>query len=144
MVSIKRTGVAIAVLVFLLEAGIGFAEPAVPDLVGTWTVKSEGAVLLRGAAPGAKTHLSGEYSTLTAEAVVTKQQGRVLQGTFKSPIATEKFIAVIGMDNKNFYYSDEDGTLEGKIVSKDKMEVIYRHVTASDTVISVGTWTRKR
>jgi hypothetical protein len=46
--------VAIAVLAFLLEAGIGFAEPAVPNLVGTWTVKSEGAVLLRGAAPEAK------------------------------------------------------------------------------------------
>ncbi len=144
MVSIKQTGVAIAVLALMLKAGICFAEPAVANLVGTWVVKAEGAVLLKGAAPGAKTHHSGEFSALIAEAVVTKQQGRVLLGTFKSPSATEKFIAVIGMDNKSFYFSDEDGTLEGKIVSKDRMEVVYRHVTASDTVIAVGTWTRKK
>lgn len=141
---IKRTVTMIAMLVFVLGVGVCFAEPAIPNLVGTWTVNAEGAVLLKGAASGPKTHHSGEFSTLTAEAVVTQQQGRVLHGTFKSPKATENFIAVIGPDNKSLYFADEDGTLEGKIVSKDKMEIIYCHVTASDTVIAVGTWTRKK
>jgi hypothetical protein len=27
--------------------------------------------------------------------------------------ATEKFVAVIAEDNKNFYYADEDGFMEG-------------------------------
>ncbi len=134
----------IAVLIFVFGGGICFAEPAIPNLVGTWTVKAEGAVLRKGATPGAKTHHSGDFDTLTAEAVVTKQQGRVLHGTFKSPRAAENFIAVIGPDNKSFFCADEDGTIEGKIVRKDKMEVIYRHVTTSDAVIAVGTWTRKK
>jgi len=143
MNTMKQTAV-ITVVVFLLGVGNCFAESAIPNMVGTWTVKAEGGVLLKGSTSGAKTHHGGEFSTLNAEAVVTKQQGRVLHGIFKSPKATENFIAVIGQDNKSFYYADEDGSLEGKIVSKDKMEIIYRHVTPSDTVVGVGTWTRKK
>ena len=113
-------------------------------MVGTWIVKGEGGVLVKGNALGSKTHHTDEFSTLTAEAIVTKQQGRVLHGTFKSAKATERFIAVIGLDNKSFYFADEDGTLEGKIVNKDRIDVIYRHVSGSDTVIAVGTWNRKK
>ena len=65
-------------------------------------VQAEGGVLLKGAAHGAKTHHRGEFSTLKAEWIVTKQQGRVLHGIFKSPRATEKFVAVIAEDNKSF------------------------------------------
>lgn len=145
MITMKQTAAKITVLVFLLCAGPCFADDsAIPNMVGTWTVKAEGGVLLKDSAPGPKTHHVGEFSTLTAEAVVTKQQGRVFHGTYKSPRATEKFIGAIGLDNKSFYYADEDGTMEGKIVNKDKMEVVYRHVTTSDTVIGVGTWTRKK
>ena len=144
MNTMKKTVVAITVLVFLLGAGTCFADSAIPDMVGTWAVKAEGGVLLRGSASGAKTHHFGKFSTLTAEAVVTKQQGRVFHGTFKSAKASESFIAAIGPDNKSFYYADEDGTMEGKMVNKNRVEVIYRHVTATDTVIGVGTWTRKR
>ena len=144
MNTMKQIIVMIVVLVFLSGAGLCFAESAIPNMVGAWSVKAEGGVLLKGSASGIKTHHSGEFSTLTAEAVVTKQQGRVLHGIFKSPKATENFVAVIGPDNKSFYYADEDGIIEGKIVSKDKMEIIYRHVTSSDTVIGVGTWTRKK
>jgi hypothetical protein len=144
MLKMKRSAVIITVFVFLLGTGTCFAESAVPNMVGTWTVKAEGGVLVKGNASGSKTHHSGEFSTLTAEAVVTKQQGSVLRGIFKSPKATENFIAVIGPDNKRFYYADEDGTMEGRIVSKDKMEMIYRHVTPSDTVVGIGIWTRKK
>jgi hypothetical protein len=144
MIVMKQAAIMIAIFAFLWGAGTCFADSAIPNMVGTWTVNAEGAVLAKGGAAGAKTHHSGEFSTLTAEAVVTKQQGRVLHGTFKSPKATESFIAVIGPDNKSLYYADEDGTIEGKIINKDRMEVIYRHVTASDTVIGVGTWTRKK
>ena len=144
MHTMKRTAVMITVLVFLLGVGICFAGSPIPKMVGTWTVETEGGVLLRDSASGSKTHHAGEFSTLTAEAVVTKQQGRVFHGNFKSAKASEKFIAVIGLDNKNFYYADEDGTMEGKIVNNNRIEVVYRHVTTSDTVIGVGTWTRKK
>jgi hypothetical protein len=135
-------GLALSVGIFL--TAVCFAESGIPNLVGTWTVKADGAVLVKGAAPGAKTHQSGEFSALNAEAVVTRQQGRVLHGTFTSPRATENFIAVIGLDNQSFSYADEDGFMEGKIISKEKIQLVYRHTTPSDTVVGVGTWTRKR
>lgn len=140
----KQTAIMISILVILLSANTSLADPGIPNMVGTWTVKAVGGVLIKGGTSGSKTHHDSEFSTLNAEAVVTKQQGRVLHGTFKSPKAAENFIAVIGLDNKSFYYADEDGVLEGKIVSKDKMEVVYRHVTPSDTAVGVGTWTRKK
>lgn len=143
--NMKKTAVSITLLVCLLGTGVCFAAGSgIPNLVGTWIVKAEGAVMIKSGAAGVKTHHSGELSTLTAEAVVTRQEGRVLHGTFKSPKATENFIAVIGADNKSFYYADEDGFIEGKIVGKDRMDVIYRHVTSNDTVVGVGTWTRKK
>jgi hypothetical protein len=39
---------------------------------------------------------------------------------------------------------DEDGFVKGKIVSKDKLDVVDRHVTRTDTVVAVGTRTRKK
>lgn len=140
----KQATILTTILVLLLGAGTCSAGSGIPDMVGAWTVKAEGGVLLKGGAAASKTHHSGEFSSLNAEAVVTRQQGRVLRGTFTSPKATEHFVAVIGPDNKSFHYADEDGMIEGKIVSKDKIEVVYRHVTASDSVVGVGTWTRKK
>jgi hypothetical protein len=140
----KKIVISFTLLAFLLGTAICFAESGIPNLVGTWTVQAEGGVLLKGVAHGAKTHHRGEFSTLKAEAVVTKQQGRVMHGIFKSQRAAEKFVAVIAEDNKSFYYADEDGFMEGNMVNKDTMNVIYRHVTANDTVIGVGTWTRKK
>jgi hypothetical protein len=140
----KKLTVGIVLMAFLVGASLCFAESGIPNLVGTWSVKAEGGVITKGGASGSKTHHSGEFSTITAEAVVTKQQGRVLHGTFTSSKATESFIAVIGMDNKSFFYSDEDGFLEGRLVNKDKINAVYRHVTPADTVVGVGTWTRKK
>jgi hypothetical protein len=140
----KKITISVIVLTVVFGMGICFAASDIPNLLGTWTVQAEGASLLKGAAHGAKTHRSGDFGTLKAEAVVTKQQGRVLHGTFKSPRATEKFVAVIAADNKSFYYADEDGFMEGQIITKDKIDVIYRHSTSTDTVVGVGTWTRKK
>ncbi len=121
------------------------ADSDIPNLVGTWTVKSEGGVLLKGKEQNPKTHQPGvPFSTLTAEAVITKQQGRIMQGTFKSARATEDFVAGIGHDNKSLYFADDDGFLEGKIIDKDTIQIVYRHVTPIDTMVAVGIWTRKK
>ena len=140
----KKHIIGIVLMAFLAGASLCFAESGIPNMVGKWSTKAEGGVITKGGESGAKTHHSGEFSTLSGEAVVTKQQGRVLHGTFTTPKASESFIAVIGMDNKSFFYSDEDGFLEGNIVNKDKINVVYRHVTSADTVVAVGTWTRKK
>ena len=140
----KKIVISFYLLAFLLGTAICFAESGIPNLVGTWIVQTEGGVILKGAVHGVKTHHRGEFSTLKAEAVVTKQKGRVLHGTFTSQRATEKFVAVIAEDNKSFYLADEDGFMEGQIGSNDKINIIYRHSTAADTVVAVGTWTRKK
>jgi hypothetical protein len=40
--------------------------------------------------------------------------------------------------------SDEDGFMEGQISNKDQINVIYRHLSSSDTIVAVGTWTKKK
>ena len=134
-----------SMLLALLGLSVCFAESDIPSLVGTWMVKSEGGVLLKGKEQNPKTHQPGvPFSTLTAEAVITKQQGRIMQGTFKSAKATENFVAAIGHDNRSLYFADDDGFLEGKIINIDTIEIVYRQVTPADTVVAVGMWTRKK
>jgi hypothetical protein len=118
-------------------------DPAIPNLIGTWNVNSQGAVIQKTGAPGEWTHHSGQYSTLIAQAVVTDQKDRVIHGTFKAPLGKEEsFIAVIGTDNKSFYFADLDGTTDGQIVSNGQINTVYRQVSANETVVAVGTWTR--
>lgn len=128
----------------LSVASMSFADSGIPNLVGTWTVKAEGGVVLRGAEQGPNTHHKGEFSLLDAEVIITKQQGRVVHGEFKSAKAAEKFVAVIGHDNETFYYADQDGFLEGEIEDNDTIRVIYRHVGPNDVVAAVGVWTKKK
>jgi hypothetical protein len=112
--------------------------------VGAWEVKSEGGLLLRGSKPGEKTHWEEKQTSLVAEAVITKQNGRVIFGIFKSSRANEDFIGVIGLNNSTFHLADTDGFTDGEIISNDRMESIYRHATHNDAVISAGVWTRKQ
>lgn len=140
----KRMTISVVVLAMVFTMGICFADSGIPNLVGTWNTEVQGGVVLNGAKHSAKTHHRGEFSSLKGEWIVTKQQGRVLRGTFKSPRATEKFVAVIAMDNKSLYYADEDGFLEGQIVNADQINIVYRHSGASDTVVAVGTSIRKK
>ena len=131
-------------IVTLFCVSVCLADSDIPNLVGTWTLKSEGGVLLKGTESGPKTLHTGPFSTLNAEAVITKQQGRIIHGSVKAPKATKNFIGAIGHDNKTIYYADEEGLLEGKLIDKDTMEIIYRHVTPADAVVAVGVWTRKK
>jgi hypothetical protein len=141
----QKMKIGVILWVVLFGARICFAaDSGIPNLAGAWNVKADGAVLLKGAVHGAKTHHRGEFSTLKAEAVVTKQQGRVMHGAFTSARAAEKFVAVIAEDNKSFYLADEDGFMEGQIINKDTINIIYRHSTSADTVVAVGTWMRKK
>jgi hypothetical protein len=140
----KKMTISVVVLAVVLTMGISFADSDIPNLVGTWATQVEGGVLLKAEKHSAKTHHRGDFSALKGECVVTKQQGRVLHGTFKSPKATEKFVAVISMDNKSLYLADEDGFIEGQIINNDQINIIYRHSSSKDTVVAVGTMTRKK
>ncbi len=115
----------------------------IPNLTGTWNVESQSGVIQKSAVPGQWTHQQSLYDSLSAQAVITDQKDRVMHGKLNaSSGADESFVAVIGMDNKTFYYADYDGILDGQIVNDNLINVVYRQVTANDTVIGVGTWTR--
>lgn len=138
----KKTILCLALLVFLLGVGVCSAAEKIPNLVGTWAVKSEAALLTKGGPPGDWTHHRDVFSNLTAELVITKQEGRVLYGTFTSSQATENMAGVIGWDNKTLYLVDMDGFTDATIVSPDKITSIYRHVGNKDAVAAAGVWTR--
>ena len=151
----KKIVISFTLLAFLLGTGICFAESGIPNLVGTWTVQTEGAVMFKGSVPATGSMHGGEVADFKADGsikqvsrqskvVVTAQQGRVLHGTFTSEKATENFIMVIGWGNKTVHLADHDGFIDGNIVNKDKINFIYRHVSSDDTVVLTGTWTRKK
>jgi hypothetical protein len=120
------------------------AEPALPNLVGTWSSKSEGTLMVSGKDPGANVHWGKGQATLTGELVITEQQGRVVKGTFTSPKAKEAIVGAIGSDGKTFYLVDTDGYVDARIVDADTIEFVYRHATPRSSVVSVGTWSRKK
>lgn len=130
-----------ASVLFLASVSTGLADSKIPSLVGKWSVKSEGAIMLRGASPGSATHWTKNQKSLVGEVTVTAQEGRVIHGTFKSSKGTEPFLAVIGAD-KGLYMADSDGFLDGRIINRNTIQVVYRQVTAKDTVVAVGIWTR--
>ena len=140
----KKSICVASLLIAILGVSVCMAGPDIPNLVGTWTTKSEGGLLLKGKEPGPKTNWKDAFGTLNGEAVMTKQQGRIIHGTFKSPYATKNFIAAIGLDNKTIYWADEDGFLDGKIIDKDTIQIVYRHVTPTDSVVAVGVYTRNK
>jgi hypothetical protein len=143
-IQMKKIVSIIIATAFIFCSSYCLAASNIPNLVGTWSVKGEGGMLLKADNPGEKTHRTPEQTTITAEAKVLEQKGRVIKGEFISPRATEKFIAVIALDNKSLYYADEDGTMDMKIIDKDTIQIVYRHVTASESVVAVGTWKRKK
>lgn len=134
----------VLLLAILLSTGVCFAAPEIPNLVGTWAVQSEGAYLSKGSEPGTWTHFQDGTNSITAEFVVTKQQGRVFYGTFTSKRTTENVIGVIGWDSKSVYFVDHDGFTDATIVNKDKMTCIYRHVGEKDSVVAAAVLTRKK
>ena len=138
----KKMVLCVTLLAFLFATGVCFAEESMPNLVGTWAVKSEAALLTKGGPPGDWTHHKDALSSLTAQLVVTKQQGRVFYATFTSKLATENMAGVVGWDNKTLYLVDMDGFTDATIVSKDKITCIYRHVGDKDAVVAAGVWTR--
>jgi len=141
----KKFAILVSALVIVLVGSICMAGSDVPNLVGTWILKSEAGVLTKsGNEPRKGTHPVGRFTSVAGEIVVKEQKGRVLHGTFTTPRLTENFVAVISPDNKGFYYADHDGLLDGRFVDKDTIEYVYRHVSDVDSVAASGFMTRKK
>lgn len=144
MFALKRSVAGISILVFLFAASACFAESAIPNLLGTWTTKSKAILMLKDKSPGKWTHWEKQVTDVNAETVFTKQEGRLLWGVFKSQKHSEDFVAVIGFDDKTVYFVDQDGFIDASLVDKDTFQFVYRHAGPADSVISMGTWQRKK
>jgi hypothetical protein len=139
---------AIAILAVTLgcaaQAGIASAQDAAQffDLKGRWLATSESIVLGNALHHGAgqdKPRLSAVEITLTIEG----QDGRRFWGTVASQADREPLVGVISFDNKTISAHDSDGTLQGTIVDKDTVEVIYSH-TGSSTVVTAARFKRQK
>lgn len=137
--------ICMSIICALTVAGsLTWAESQIPSLVGKWRVHAEGGMLITGDKPSPTTHPDKQFDSFDVEVVIEKQKGRVFMGFVKSKKATERICGVIGHDNKTYHYVDSDGFADGKIVTPDKLEGIYRHTKPTDRVAAVVTYTRQK
>src|SRR5580700_3265908 len=115
----------IVTLATLIAATSAVAETAIPDLRGIWKGNSETIILGVGnshhdASATAEPRLNSVAFTMT----IDKQDGRRLSGTFSSPRASEKVIAVISRTGA-IYLVDDDGYNIGTMLAPNRMELCY-------------------
>jgi hypothetical protein len=118
---------------------VSFADSPVPNLVGTWVEKSDKVVLVKGD----KTPWQDKPG-ISCETRIIEQKGRIIHGEAILPSGVEKIAGIIAADNKSVYMVDEDGTIDLKIINKDKIQFVHRHVMNNDCSVVAGTWTRKK
>jgi hypothetical protein len=137
-----RTGL-MSILLVLAMTGVGFAGSAIPDLKGTWVVKASGSGFVK---PSESPPHTGKLGFHEAEflMIIDKQDGFRFSGSRESSRKKETVAGVIGYDLKNVYMVDDDGMIMGKLVSPDKMECIYLHVSKYHSIASREIMTRKR
>lgn len=134
----NKTVFMLALGLFIMYSAICFAGAPIPNLVGTWEEKSEKVVLTKGDKPG------WEAKSITAEVRITEQKGRVIYGEVSTPKGKERIAGVISPDNKSVCWVDEDGSVDLKIISSEKMLSVHRHVLQNESAVVSGTLTRKK
>ncbi len=119
-------------------AGTAVAQDTtqLPDLKGRWVGTNEaivqGTPLHHGSGDN-KPRLNTLEFTLTVEG----QDGRRFWGTVASQRDREPILGVIGFDGKTLVAQDTDGMIQGTLVDRDTMELIYHHTGSSIVVAAV-------
>lgn len=130
----------------LITSVTALAGSETPDLKGTWVWQDQGARHYRSAEPLGKTHLKDKipYPDISFTMNIDKQDGFRFSGTKSSANWTESISGVVGFDNETVYMVDDNGFSFCRLVSPDKMEQIYLHITDKHSVASRGILIRKR
>jgi hypothetical protein len=119
-----------------LAATPSAAETALPDFRGTWKGESESIVL-----DGGNTHhlptQSNEPQLRSVPFTLTidKQDGRRFSGTFSSARHSETVIAVISRSG-TIYMVDDDGYDVATMLTPDRMEICYLHLSSRSRIAS--------
>uniref|UniRef100_A0A7C4EKD1 TIGR03067 domain-containing protein n=1 Tax=Fundidesulfovibrio putealis TaxID=270496 RepID=A0A7C4EKD1_9BACT len=137
--------VLLAVVVsLLLTASFAWAQGKIPSLTGKWDVESTGGMMQTGQGESKVTHWTPGQAVLKGQLEIVSQDGRFIKGAYTSARGTENFIAMISPDGKMLYASDLDGFFDCKLVGKDRMEIVYRHVKPTDSVVATSVATRRK
>jgi len=139
------TGLA-AILFILTFTAAGFGESALPDLKGTWIMKTFPILHEKpGKSPPPKLHTEKtgvhDFEMLM---VINHQDGFRFSGYRESGRKKETIIGTIGFDNHTVYMVGDGGMDIGRLVSPDKMESVYLRVTEHHSITARTTFSRKR
>jgi hypothetical protein len=144
MIMLRGAAAAMAAMTLLADAA---SAQDIPDLKGTWT--GDAPVIVAGASrhlpagSDAKTannyRLANQAMTYTIEG----QDGRRFWGTLSSPKATERLIGSFSVDGKNVYMVDDDGYIDGVVVSANRIDVCYREAYTDRGVVACESIQRK-
>ena len=132
-------------LLILAAVGAAFAGPEIPDLRGKWVCTAQAVRHFRAPDLPAKTHMEAktQYGEVAHTINIDKQDGFRFSGTKVSDKWTETISGVIGFDNKTIYMVDDNGFLFCRLVSPDKMEQVYVHITKAHSVAARGIMVRQ-
>jgi hypothetical protein len=132
----------IVMLMTLATPAAAANESAIPDLLGTWKGESQSIVL------GGSPHHPGQQTDqprLTSVGftlVIDKQDGRRFSGVFSSARHSETVIAVISRTG-TIYMVDDDGYDVATMLTPDRMEICYLHLSSDSRIASCTELTRQ-
>jgi hypothetical protein len=123
------------IIVLLAFVAPAAADNAVPDLRGTWKGESQSIVL--GGTPHHPEQKTDQprLTSVAFTLVIDKQDGRRFSGTFSSARHSETVIAVISRTG-TIYMVDDDGYDVATMLTPDRMEICYLHLSSGSRIAS--------
>ncbi len=130
----------LSILAVLILISIPVGAGDMPDLVGNWT--SEGLVVLSGPDKHHPYEACKKvtYMDTAFTLMIVEQNGQGFYGRFhkkNDPSIVEQIIGVINFDNETLYMVDQDGHIDGRLISPTKMELVYRESDPEGMIIGV-------
>jgi len=138
------------VMFFLMAASMiffwpiySFADESVPDLKGQWkgTAQSVGH---NKRAQHTEPLDEVKYRSVEFTLTIDVQKGCAFQGVKASKRGSEDFVGVINPTDKSIGLAENDGYYIGKLVSPDKMELIYMEAGPESRVAALEVFERLR
>lgn len=141
---IKSCAVCVVAIWVAWQVGTAAAQDiaAPPDLKGRWVGTSE-TIALGDARHHGPSQTTPRLSSVEFTFVVEGQDGRRFWGTVSSPRDKEPLLGIIGFDGKTIVARDSDGSLQGSIVDRDTIEIIYSH-SGTSVVVAATRFKRQR
>lgn len=134
---------ALILVLSVLASAPAAAQTTVPDLRGTWTGESESVVLGDGNSHHpANQAADARFSSVKFTMTIDRQEGRRFTGTFASAASSKLVIAIVSRAGA-IYMVDDDGDDSGTLLAANRMELCYRHRSATARIVSCTELTKQ-